>query len=470
MAARDPDDDTKYLSEMILNRHTVLNRVQEDLKAIHEVFQQQVSVAAMIQFQWNYIKSEESYMLGTPASKIRTISRQMKDLMQAKEKISRMGVRFVYTSRYYKEVAHLGERHVNGSVEEWDREAESMLLQLDKNKKRFEEVISEMESELEKAEKDFNEGPCHTNAEHINKLFRKAFENLTASDKDDAEKRFADVQKKIQEQSEEISRIKKMLDVPKKAVDPGNGNDPKIDDAYFSQMVKEVQANEAKQNQEPPARVHDDGDAEEDWEMRSEISEENKSEELERRLESDRVVEIRRPEQRPSSSLGQYEQRRDELNKLAAELKHKIYWMEKDLQDFPYRKREIYSPNMKRDLACAFCEVEGEHFSDSCPRFTNGNRRWNMILEKGFCQYCLAQCGKWEDCGAKKKKCYYCGRVSGTYFEYLIPREGHHTALCNIPDAKEEVLYELDDNKGDLEELEEEIKFMDQEIKKYRRH
>uniref|UniRef100_A0A0N4X7B9 IQ domain-containing protein G n=1 Tax=Haemonchus placei TaxID=6290 RepID=A0A0N4X7B9_HAEPC len=222
-----------YLSEMILNRHTVLNRVQEDLKTIHEVFQQQVSVAAMIQFQWNYIKSEESCVLGTPASKIRTISTQTKDLMQTKEKILRMGVRFLYTSLYYKEVAHLGDRHVNVPVEEWDREAESMLLQLDKNKKRFEEVISEMESELEKAEKDFNEGLCYTNVEHINNLFRKAFENLTASDKDDAEKRFADVQKKTREQSKEILRIKQMMGVPKRAVDPGNGNDPKSVTRFF---------------------------------------------------------------------------------------------------------------------------------------------------------------------------------------------------------------------------------------------
>nr|CDJ93254.1 unnamed protein product [Haemonchus contortus] len=76
-----------------------------------------------------------------------------------------------------------------------------MLLQLDKNKKRFEEVTSEMESELEKDEKDFSEATCHTNAEHINKLFRKVFEKLTLSDKDDGDKRFADVQKKIEEQS-----------------------------------------------------------------------------------------------------------------------------------------------------------------------------------------------------------------------------------------------------------------------------
>ncbi|XGW34138.1 hypothetical protein V3C99_018161, partial [Haemonchus contortus] len=126
---------------------------------------------------------------------------------------------------------------------------------------------------------------------------------------------------------------------PKIAVGPGNGNEQKSGDTYFPQMVKEVQANEAKQNQEPPALAHDDDDVGDDWEMRSEVSEENKSEEIEKRLKSDRVVEIRRPEQRPNPSLRQYEQRKEELNKLAAELKHKIYWMEKDLQDFPTRRR-----------------------------------------------------------------------------------------------------------------------------------
>uniref|UniRef100_A0A0N4W774 CCHC-type domain-containing protein n=1 Tax=Haemonchus placei TaxID=6290 RepID=A0A0N4W774_HAEPC len=89
-------------------------------------------------------------------------------------------------------------------------------------------------------------------------------------------------------------------------------------------------------------------------------------EEIEKRLKRDRVIIIKRPEQRPNPNIRQYEQRREELKKLAAERKHRIY-MEKDLRDFPYRK-EIFSPNMKKDLACAFCDVEGEHFSDSCPR------------------------------------------------------------------------------------------------------
>ncbi|KAK6030424.1 hypothetical protein OSTOST_03441 [Ostertagia ostertagi] len=434
MAARDSEDDTKYLSEMILHRHTALNRVQEDLKAIHEVFQQQISVAAMMQLQWNYLKTEESFMLGTPASKIRTISKQMKELLRTKEKISRMGVRFIYTSQYYKEVAHLGERHVNVSVKEWDKEVESMLLQLDKNKKRFEEVINEMEFELEKAEKDFNEGPCHTNAEHINKLFRRAFENLTASDKDDADKRFADVQKKIEEQSEEISRIKQILDQPKKVAEP-NEDEEMSDDAYWSRMVQEVQVNEV--NQDPPELAPDD-DVEGDWEMRSEDGTEETIEEVNPGRKNDRVVEVVRPEQSSKSRHWDYEQREERAQESSQnELKYRIYWMERDLQNFPYRKKEWRSPNMKRRLTCAFCDVEGEHFSDSCPTITNGNQRWNIALEKKYCQYCLARCGNSKDCESRNKSCYYCDRVSRTSFEYFIPDDhGHNTALCNIPDRK----------------------------------
>lgn len=43
-------------------------------------------------------------------------------------------------------------------------------------------------------------------------------------------------------------------------------------------MVQEVQANEAKQNQDPPALAHDDDDVEGDWEMRSEDDIEDTSE------------------------------------------------------------------------------------------------------------------------------------------------------------------------------------------------
>ncbi|VDO22035.1 unnamed protein product [Haemonchus placei] len=69
-----------------------------------------------------------------------------------------------------------------------------------------------------------------------------------------------------------------------------------------SHMVQEFQANETKQNQAPPALAHDDDDFEGDWEVRSEYGAEEASEDVKPRGESDRVVEVVRPEQRLNPS------------------------------------------------------------------------------------------------------------------------------------------------------------------------
>ncbi|KAK5972358.1 hypothetical protein GCK32_010414 [Trichostrongylus colubriformis] len=141
IAERDAENDIKYMSILIMKLHTALTRVKNDLRAIYEVFQQQISIASMVQLQRNYTKMNESFVLKTPAFKINTTAKQMKDLMLAREQMSRMGTRFTYTNRYRKEVAHLAEQHANSSVQEWDRRAESTLLQFKKNKKRFDDVI-----------------------------------------------------------------------------------------------------------------------------------------------------------------------------------------------------------------------------------------------------------------------------------------------------------------------------------------
>ncbi|KAK5965071.1 hypothetical protein GCK32_021340, partial [Trichostrongylus colubriformis] len=473
MAERNCEDDTKYLSNLILKRHTALNRVQDDLGAIYEVFQQQISIASMAQLQWNYTKTEESFVLGTPASRIKTIAKQMKDLMVAREKMSRMGTRFIYTNRYYKEVAHLGDQHPNVSVQEWDRQAESALLQLEKNKKRFDEVIKEMEVEMEQAEKDFNVGPCHTNAQHINTLFRRAFENLTATDKDNSEKRFADVQDKLKEQSEEILRLKNIVEKPGVGKGAKDDTNEMNDDVYFSRMVDEVRVvNEPGPIQELPALVSESEDSDGEGDVHSEeddrmdidepLEEPSSLRNRERVVEElppDRIVEIvhegrdsdRAPEsgredhsraRRRSPSRPRRERndrRRRELRWLIDELEERMAWMERDLQDFPYRKKESRSPYMNPSLNCAFCDREGEHFSDSCPNVVNGDRRWEIMRERSYCQYCLKRCGYYEDCAYRRKGCYYCNRVKGTAFEFLIPDDrGHHTALCNIPDRKNE--------------------------------
>ncbi|VDP31217.1 unnamed protein product [Heligmosomoides polygyrus] len=47
-----------------------------------------------------------------------------------------------------------------------------------------------------------------------------------------------------------------------------------------------------------------------------------------------------------------------------------IMFMENDIQKFPYRKSEVWSPGIDPRMQCSFCDLTGEHFSDSCSVYT----------------------------------------------------------------------------------------------------
>ncbi|KAK6018471.1 hypothetical protein OSTOST_15939 [Ostertagia ostertagi] len=488
MAAQDVDDDTKYWSTFMVKQHYRWEAIKSDLDAMSEAFQQQISIASMIQLQWSYTQTEESFVLGTPAHKIRTVSKVMKDLILTRERISRMGVRFVCTLRFYKDQIFIGKP--KKPKEEWESEAEAALLQLDKNVKRFSAVIKEMEREMEQAEKDFNVGPCHTNAQHINTLFRRAFDNLTATDKDSAEKRFETLQQKLDEQSEEISRLKKALE-PKQ----NTAEDVEMtDDAYWSRMVEEVHdVDEANQVQtSPPELVSEGPDEEEELDFRSAAGDEEeamkkedqlkvvcdeKGERVVERVQADRVVERvsegRHEDRRQVQadrvvervSEGRHEDRRQvqadrvvervsedrhedhreaprrderELEKLIQDVQKKIDHMERALKTFPYRKRETFSPGVKRTTKCCFCGVVGRHFSDSCPTITDGQERWELMLEKVFLP--ILSEPMWN-------------RVKGTPFEFVIPSEHHHTALCRVPDRRGRARSRIEEAREELRQL-----------------
>lgn len=123
-----------------------------------------------------------------------------------------MATRFVYMNRFYVEVASINGRKHHGIRQGMGQSGRKHNLLLKKNKKRFDAVIKEMEDELAQAEKDFRVGPCTTNAEHINALFLRALQNLTASDKDDADKCFAELQAQRKAQLVELSHLKQILE------------------------------------------------------------------------------------------------------------------------------------------------------------------------------------------------------------------------------------------------------------------
>ncbi|VDO65642.1 unnamed protein product [Heligmosomoides polygyrus] len=85
--------------------------------------------------------------------------------------------------------------------EEMGRRVEEVLRLMDEHRTLLTTLISGMEKDLLKAKNDFRTGPCSTSVEQVNALFRRAFDTLTWSDKDKSEKRFAELQSKIEEQA-----------------------------------------------------------------------------------------------------------------------------------------------------------------------------------------------------------------------------------------------------------------------------
>ncbi|KAK5977106.1 hypothetical protein GCK32_013847 [Trichostrongylus colubriformis] len=334
-----------------------------------------------------------------------------------------------------------------------------------------------MEVEMEQAEKDFNVGPCHTNAQHINTLFRRAFEDLMATNKDNSEKRFADVQDELKEQSEEIVLLKNIMDKPGVGSGAKDDTNEMNDDVCFSRMVDEVRVvKEPGPIRDLPSLVCESEDSDGEGNVRFVAAEEDDRMHIDELLEEpsslsnrervvdvlppDRIVEIvhegrgsdrapeseredhsrarRRSPSRPRRDRN--DRRRRELRWIINELEERMDWMERDLQDFPYRI-ESRSPYMNPTLNCAFCDRESE------PKMEDYERTILLPI--------LSQnCGCYEDCAYRRKGCYYCNRVKGTAFQSFIPDDrGHHPALCNIPDRRDEARRQTEEVRQELRRL-----------------
>ncbi|KAK6029666.1 hypothetical protein OSTOST_04222 [Ostertagia ostertagi] len=185
-----------------------------------------------------------------------------------------------------------------------------------------------MERGMEQAEKNFNVGSCHTNAQHINTLLRRAFDNLTAMDKCSAEKRFETLQQKLDEQSEVKNDIASEESARAEAEYGGRHFSPEL-------------ASEGPDEEEELDFRSAAGDEEEAMNIEDQLKVvcDEKGERVVERVQADRVVECvsgdRHEEHR-------WAPRRDEreLKRLIQEVQKKIEHVERALKTFPYRKKE----------------------------------------------------------------------------------------------------------------------------------
>ncbi|VDL75863.1 unnamed protein product [Nippostrongylus brasiliensis] len=88
--------------------------------------------------------------------------------------------------------------------------------------------------------------------------------------------------------------------------------------------------------------------------------------------------------------------------------------------------------NRERYMKCAFCNAIGNHYSDSCSNVRNINSRRQLIEEKELCLTCLEwNCPRGNRCRKATVLCFHCRE------------QGHHSALCDLPEQSEEIRMRL---------------------------
>ncbi|KAL6727985.1 hypothetical protein Aduo_009803 [Ancylostoma duodenale] len=107
-------------------------------------------------------------------------------------------------------------------------------------------------------------------------------------------------------------------------------------------------------------------------------------------------------------------------------LREDLLQMEHVLRNFPFRKIGESSRGVESSVQCAFCRRVEQHYSDSCPKVTDGDERYNIVRHGGLCKHC-------------------------TIVEDLMPDDGgHHRALCNVPDARNTLRRRIEDLRRQL--------------------
>ncbi|KAK6018280.1 hypothetical protein OSTOST_16147 [Ostertagia ostertagi] len=463
-------NDMEYYTRLMTNPHQSWSSVQQDLDNTQELLRIELKVADAYKEQWNWTRNDETFVLATPAAKFIILSKLLHKIHASKHDISRLGVRVVSTQIFYRS---LGD---DSTERTFEKEVQENLKTMDIYTKQLSSLMKEIETYMKRAENDFRTGPCSTNAEQINALFRRAFETLTMEDKDKTGQKIIELQTQLNIQSEELARMKEEL-AKRPTSEPTQAPVPMevemTDNEYFDRMINEV--NEVEQ---PPELVSEESDEDErkqaEVHMIVRVEDQEQSDRVVVRVdesqqeEKEAVVRVEqvghqervvRVEDEEHGRRTKREEREDseieELKNQCRYLEQKVDFMHDVVRKFPYRKKEFVSPGMRKDRSCAFCKAEGQHFSDSCPHYVDGDERYEMMIDEGVCRYCLERdkCNYDNTCPYAYKECFYCSRLEGTPFEYMIIKDGHHTALCNIPNRKHEARTELDKAREELREV-----------------
>ncbi|KAK5983831.1 hypothetical protein GCK32_002189 [Trichostrongylus colubriformis] len=210
----------------------------------------------------------------------------------------------------------------------------------------------------------------------------KAFEHLTSEEKQKMDEKFHQLQIQLDSQSAEIATLKNVKDQAARTRE--RSEDAELnDDEYFEQMTRKVTVDE-----DLPLLASEDSDEEEVGDQSPE-----KQQQISQRVEERPSIEDLKAGEEDEDTYGEMEE------------------ME-----------------------------EGESTSGETEETesTDAEDHYALLRDEALCITCLERCSPFDDCPHLHRRCYYCECVKGTSFEDMIDEFEHHTAVCGIPDLKQQ--------------------------------
>ncbi|KIH56784.1 hypothetical protein ANCDUO_13027 [Ancylostoma duodenale] len=371
--------DTTHLAELIRVRAPTSSQLEAELRLVLDAIHQQVRIASTLALQWDHIKKDNAFQLAPPAEQILVTSRCLRTAEVTKERVLRLGTRYILTDLVYENHSFTG-RISRFDRQDWlmeDHKLEvrsNIVLQLINRQKRLlEREIREMEAFLGRQEKALNDEYARVD-DRVSTVLKREFELLHDQLDGRSNEQVGVLIDMLTAQKEEMQQLKQTI---QRMEESSNRAAPKDefpvkvnasrtqrslsgervhfaaddhsrdeeDEDYWSRMVNEV--SDPSNDDEPavkPRRVHDD---------------------------SPRIPSIF-----------------DRVNQLEDE----ITQMERDLEYFPFRDPGDRCAGLQTTMRCAFCDAEEEHFSNACPVFRSGDERSDIIRAKGWCTFCIGDC------------------------------------------------------------------------------
>ncbi|VDO35676.1 unnamed protein product [Haemonchus placei] len=395
--------------------------LENSMNLLLDGIDRQLATAASIRSDWTRMKGDIVLNCDRPQEQVIVLNKILRAAEMSKEKIVQLSYKYFLTRKWYESLSD--PIRCNSWIELQRRVTDiSAILSTNNGElKRLGPVIREVETELIKAEQQ--------QQIHDSKLYDQA----------ETHKKMAfTLQRTIQRQHDEIVALKQ-----------------KIDELEAMRLQKEEQQRQLQQVLEQAKGR----------EVEEEISDKAYLERMIEEVEDDRMEDLPNVEDTSSGdedgcmeeiptleqiSSDEEDNRVDDHTSLNR-LQEDLWKIKKVLKKFPYRMIGD-TKGVASDKPCAFCGKTKRHFSDSCPKVTNGNERYHIVSTGKLCVHCLDNCPK-HKCKFKPRSCWYCDRVRGTIAEDMIPEDnGHHKALCSVADSRSLLVNRIASLKKEIEE------------------